>query len=65
MFFHTLQVFEGLAQNAEPGEKSRLNGLALQSYRRSIELDLSQTDLLLKVGELMLNLPVEDQGKAR
>jgi hypothetical protein len=58
-------VYEGLAASAEAGDKSRLNGLALQSYRRSVELDLSQTDLLLKIGELMLALPIEDQGKAR
>ncbi len=54
-----------MAASAEAGDKSRLNGLALQSYRRSVELDLSQTDLLLKIGELMLALPIEDQGKAR
>jgi hypothetical protein len=64
-FLVSFQIYEGLASSGEPAEKSRLKGLALISYRRSVELDLSQTDLLLKIGELMLNLPIEEHGKAR
>ena len=58
------QVFEGLASKAEAGEKSLFNARALEFYRRSVELDLSQTDLLLRIGELMLALPIEEHGKA-
>ena len=59
-----LQIYAALASKAELGEKTRLTVLALESYRRSFELDLSQTDLLLKIGELMLSLPIEEHGKA-
>lgn len=65
VFLVSFQIYEGLASSGEPAEKSRLKGLALISYRRSVELDLSQTDLLIKIGELMLNLPIEEHGKAR
>jgi hypothetical protein len=54
-----------LASTSEAGEKTRLSLLSLQNFRRAFELDLSQTDLLLKIAELMLSLPIEDQGKAR
>ena len=57
-------MYAALASKAELGERSRLNVLALEYYRRSFELDLSQTDLLLKIGELMLSLPIEEHGKA-
>ena len=59
-----LQVFEGLSSRAEPGERSLFNARALEFYRRSVELDLSQTDILLRIGELMLTLPIEEHGKA-
>ena len=65
VFVLSFQIYEGFASSAELGEKTRLTGVALQSFRRSVELDLSQTDLLLKIGELMLSLPIEEHGKAR
>ena len=38
---------------------------ALDAYKRSIDLDLSQKDLILQVCNLMLDLPTEDPERTR
>ena len=59
------QIYQAQSATAEASDKSRLQILALKAYRHSVELDLSQTDLLLVIAELMASLPIEEQGKAR
>ena len=67
------RVYEALAAKASEGETTEgsepqtvsLKKSALEAYKRSIELDLSQKDLILQVCNLMLDLPTDDPERTR
>jgi len=59
------QIFETLVEKG-PVEQSNVNkGAALEAYKSSYELDLKQKELLIKICELMSQLPIRDSEKAR
>lgn len=68
------QVFEALSAFDQDGgdqgpagleKHQEYKRLAVESYKRTLELDLSQKDLVLKICDLMLDIPVDDPEKTR
>ena len=59
------QIHESLVEKG-PVEQSHVNKLAaLEAYKTTYEIDLSQKELLIKICDLMSQLPVRDLGKIR
>lgn len=59
------QVLENLADKG-PQEQAYVHKLAaVEAYKTSYELDLSQKELLIKICELMAHLPVRDIERTR
>lgn len=53
------------AASASAATVQQLKSEALDAYRRAYDLDLTQKDLVLKVVELMLDLPITDPERTR
>ena len=56
------KIYEALASKSDDQHYKKL---AVEAYKRSFELDLSQKDLILVVSNLLLDLPTEDPERTR
>ncbi len=59
------QVFEAKGFKGPSEQKYVNQTAAVEAYKRSYELDLSQREILLKICDLMSQLPVRDPSRAR
>ena len=59
------QILENLAEKCPPEQVHVNKVAALEAYKTAYELDLSLKELLIKICELMSELPIRDSGKAR
>ena len=59
------QVLEKTAERSEDSYGSKKLSAALEAYQSSYHLDLSQKELLVKICEILTQVPIYDTEKAR